>query len=63
VIIVGDTPHDISGAHEIGAKCIGIPYRNNDMAVLQKAGADRVVSTVDHTLVDAVQKLLSECPH
>ncbi len=58
VIIVGDTPHDVSAAHEIGAKCVGVPYRQNDAATLEKAGADTIVEVLDESLASIVLKLL-----
>ena len=58
VIIVGDTPHDVSAAHEIGAKCVGVPYRQNDAATLEKAGADIIVEVIDESLVSIALGLL-----
>ncbi|MCP4675319.1 MAG: HAD family hydrolase [Deltaproteobacteria bacterium] len=58
VIIVGDTPHDVSAAHEIGAKCVGVPYRQNDAATLEKAGADTIVDVIDESLVSIALGLL-----
>jgi phosphoglycolate phosphatase len=58
VIIVGDTPHDVKAAHEIGAKCIGTPYRRNDAKILQDAGADAIVKVVDASLAIVVERLL-----
>ncbi len=59
VIIVGDTPHDIEAAHEIGARCIGTPYHHNDAETLEKAGADAIVSLIDESLIRVVRKLLA----
>jgi phosphoglycolate phosphatase-like HAD superfamily hydrolase len=57
VVIVGDTPRDIEAAHEIGARCIGTPYRGNTAEVLAAAGADLVVEGIGPALVDAVWAL------
>lgn len=58
VVIVGDTPHDVSAAHEIGAKCVGTPYRRNDAKTLRSAGADAIVELIDTPLVEVVEQLL-----
>jgi len=58
VIIVGDTPHDVSAAHEIGAKCVGVPYQKNDAATLEKAGADTIVEAIDESLASIALELL-----
>jgi phosphoglycolate phosphatase len=60
VIIVGDTPYDVQAAHEIGAVCIGVPYRHNDSSVLEKAGADVVVDDIGDALIHAVERLLDD---
>ncbi len=58
VVIVGDTPHDVSAAHEIGAKCIGVPYRHNDTATLKAAGADAIIEYIDNSLIDVVRQFI-----
>ncbi len=58
VIIVGDTPYDVQAAHQIGALCIGVPYRHNDSAVLAHAGADAIVDEIDDSLIDVIERLL-----
>lgn len=58
VIIVGDTPKDVEGAKKISALCIGVPFGKNDRTVLESAGADVVVDTLDESLVEVVRKLL-----
>jgi phosphoglycolate phosphatase-like HAD superfamily hydrolase len=60
VIIVGDTPYDVQAAHEIGALCVGVPYRHNDSHVLEKAGADAVVDDIGDSLIGAVERLLED---
>lgn len=59
VIIVGDTPRDILGAHEIGAICVGVPYRHNTDSVLTKAGADIIIDSVGPDLVGFVNNRFS----
>jgi phosphoglycolate phosphatase-like HAD superfamily hydrolase len=60
VIIVGDTPYDVQAAHEIGALCIGVPYRDNDSDVLEKAGADAIVDEIGDALILVVEQLLED---
>jgi phosphoglycolate phosphatase len=59
VVIVGDTPHDVHAAHEIGAPCIGVPYRHNDAETLKRAGADAIAETIDGRLVETVFRLVN----
>jgi phosphoglycolate phosphatase-like HAD superfamily hydrolase len=59
VIIVGDTPRDILAAHEIGAICVGVPYRHNTDSVLTKAGADIIADSVGSDLVGFVNDRFS----
>ena len=40
VIMVGDTIHDVNGAHENGIKCIGVTYGYGATEELKKANAD-----------------------
>jgi phosphoglycolate phosphatase-like HAD superfamily hydrolase len=63
VIIIGDTPRDVEGAHAIGAFCIGMPYRHNSKSVLLEAGADAIAHTIDGSLVEIVDTLLTEESH
>ncbi|MFO8072031.1 MAG: HAD hydrolase-like protein [Polyangia bacterium] len=58
VVIVGDTPHDVWAAHEIGAPCVGVPYRGNNAEVLRDAGADVIVESVQGDLADIVEALI-----
>lgn len=58
VVIVGDTPHDVWAAHEIGAPCVGVPYRGNSVEVLRDAGADVIVESVRSDLADVVETLI-----
>ncbi len=61
VVIVGDTPHDVTAAKEIGALCVGIPYRQNDADTLLKAGADAINEQVDTSLAETIEALLAQC--
>jgi phosphoglycolate phosphatase len=54
VIIVGDTPLDVLAAREIGAVCVGVPYRENTESILTKAGADIIIDSVGPDLVDFI---------
>jgi len=56
VIIVGDTPHDISAAHEIGAVCVAVPTGSYDEATLRAAGADAFVAGLNE---EAARVILS----
>jgi phosphoglycolate phosphatase-like HAD superfamily hydrolase len=59
VVIVGDTPRDVSAAHGIGAPCIGVPFYNNTREVLAAAGADAVIAQVDGGIADVVGSLIA----
>ncbi len=58
VVIIGDTPRDISAAKEIGAVSIGIPYKSNTEAILRECGADAVLEAVGPELVPVIEALL-----
>ncbi len=58
LIIVGDTPYDVAGAHGVGGVCVGVPFGPNSREVLEEAGADAVVDRIDDTLSDVVRTLL-----
>jgi phosphoglycolate phosphatase len=44
VMVVGDTPHDVTAAAAIGAQCIAVATGSYDAPALQAAGAALVVS-------------------
>lgn len=58
LVIVGDTPRDVSAALEIGALCVGTPYRRNTPQVLREAGAHAVVERLSRDFVAAIEHLL-----
>lgn len=45
-VLVGDTVHDIRGAHEMGVPCIAVAFGAGDAAELEAAGADAVCADV-----------------
>jgi phosphoglycolate phosphatase-like HAD superfamily hydrolase len=51
VAVIGDTVHDIRGAHAAGAICIGVPGGRYTAAMLTAAGADEVVDAIGDGLV------------
>jgi len=59
IVVVGDTPRDVAAAIEIGALCVGTPYRKNTAAVLRGAGAHAVVERLGAGLVDEIERLIS----
>lgn len=58
IVIIGDTPHDVHAAHEIGAICIGVPYRHNTSNILKEAGAHAIVNQIDVGIVDVIATCL-----
>lgn len=57
VVVIGDTPRDVLAAHEIGGRCIGVPFGANDAKTLQNAGAEATAKAVDLSIVPLVRKL------
>lgn len=51
--VIGDTPHDITGAHGAGAYAIGVPSGSSNADELKAAGADLVLSSL--TELDALR--------
>jgi len=45
-IVVGDTPHDVEGAHAAGIACIGVASHNFDAGQLRAGGADYVIGSL-----------------
>ncbi|PSK96200.1 phosphoglycolate phosphatase-like HAD superfamily hydrolase [Murinocardiopsis flavida] len=46
-ILIGDTPKDVEAAHSAGVRVIAIASGSSTSAELARAGADRVVTTLD----------------
>lgn len=44
VVVIGDTPHDITAARAIGARCVAVSTGGYPASALEAAGADVVVS-------------------
>jgi phosphoglycolate phosphatase len=47
VLVVGDTPRDVSAAHAIGARCLAVTTGRHGRSELEAAGADCVVASLD----------------
>ncbi|WP_099291324.1 MULTISPECIES: HAD-IA family hydrolase [unclassified Butyricimonas] len=47
VVMVGDRKHDIKGAQKVGIDNIGVLYGYGDEEELTRAGADRIVASVE----------------
>ena len=43
VVVIGDTPHDIKGAHDTGVRAIGVATGRSSLVDLTAAGADAVL--------------------
>jgi len=43
VVVIGDTPHDIKGAHDAGVRAVGVGTGKSSLADLTAAGADAVL--------------------
>jgi phosphoglycolate phosphatase len=56
VVVIGDTPHDVTCARAIGARVIAVATGSSSMDELRKTGADAVVATLADTA--AVMKRL-----
>jgi phosphoglycolate phosphatase-like HAD superfamily hydrolase len=50
VLVIGDTPFDISAARAVGARCIAIATGGHSMDELRAAGADEVFPTLTEAL-------------
>jgi phosphoglycolate phosphatase-like HAD superfamily hydrolase len=45
-IVVGDTPHDVEGAHAAGMACVGVGSHNYTVDQLRAAGADYAIASL-----------------
>jgi phosphoglycolate phosphatase len=49
-IVVGDTPHDVDGAHAAGMECVGVGSHKYTVDQLRKAGADYAIASLSEGL-------------
>jgi len=49
-IVVGDTPHDVQGAHAAGMKCVGVGSHHFTVEQLREAGADYAIASLEEPL-------------
>jgi phosphoglycolate phosphatase len=49
-IVVGDTPHDVEGAHAAGIACVGVASHNFTVEQLRAAGADYAIASLTEGL-------------
>jgi len=50
VLVVGDTPHDVEGAHAAGIACVGVASHNFTVKQLSEAGADYAIASLTQGL-------------
>jgi phosphoglycolate phosphatase len=50
IYVIGDTPLDISAAHEAGCTAVGVATGHYDVEALRAAGADHVLATLEEEL-------------
>ncbi len=49
-VVVGDTPHDVEGAHAAGIACVGVGSHHFDVEQLRAAGADYAIASLEQGL-------------
>ncbi|MFE4418754.1 HAD family hydrolase [Streptomyces sp. NPDC056817] len=49
-LVIGDTPHDVAGAHAAGVACVGVASHNFNSTQLAEAKADWVIESLEHGL-------------
>jgi phosphoglycolate phosphatase len=49
-IVVGDTPHDVEGAHAAGVACVGVGSHHFSVEQLREAGADYAIASLEEAL-------------
>jgi phosphoglycolate phosphatase len=49
-MVVGDTPHDVDGAHAAGIACVGVGSHHFTAEQLREAGADYAISSLEEAL-------------
>jgi phosphoglycolate phosphatase-like HAD superfamily hydrolase len=57
VVVIGDTPHDIKGAHDNGAVAVGVATGGSSAEELTAADADVVLA--DLTTLDALRRAVT----
>lgn len=60
VVVLGDTPHDIRGAHDAGVRAVGVALGTSSPAELAALGADAVLATLESP--DAVREAVFGVP-
>ncbi|MFF4827631.1 HAD family hydrolase [Streptomyces sp. NPDC001312] len=51
-LVIGDTPHDVAGAHAAGVACVGVASHNFNSTQLAETKADWVIESLDNGLPD-----------
>ncbi|MFE7214108.1 HAD family hydrolase [Streptomyces sp. NPDC001698] len=51
-LVIGDTPHDVAGAHAAGVACVGVASHNFNSTQLAEAKADWVIESLEDGLPD-----------
>jgi phosphoglycolate phosphatase len=46
-LVVGDTPHDVEGAHAAGIACVGVGSHHFTAEQLHDAGADYAITSLE----------------
>ncbi len=49
-IVVGDTPHDVEGAHAAGMQCVGVGSHHFNVDQLRDSGADYALASLEEAL-------------
>jgi phosphoglycolate phosphatase len=49
-LVVGDTPHDVKGAHAAGIECVGVGSHHFSAEQLRDAGADYAIASLQEPL-------------
>jgi phosphoglycolate phosphatase len=49
-LTIGDTPHDVTGAHGAGIACVGVASGHFSLEQLREAGADFVIGSLEDDL-------------
>jgi phosphoglycolate phosphatase len=49
-IVVGDTPHDVQGAHAAGMQCVGVGSHHFNVDQLRDSGADYALASLEEGL-------------